>query len=151
MVCGDMFDAMKVMHSGKVVDQVIDASYTILGQSQQIAGSVDEMKALQLTAPEQALFADAAITLRYDDPTKTAPVTATQVLAARRHEDAGNGLWQVFNRTQESLVRGGIDGTAANGRRAKTRRVEGIDQGTKLNRALWMLAEGMKKLKGGAA
>ena len=105
------------------------------------------MKAVQLSAPEQNLFAETAITLRYDTEEKSAPVTAAQVLQPRRDGDGGNGLWEVFNRTQEALVRGGVDGTAARGRRAKTRGVTGIDENTKINRALWALAEGMKALK----
>ena len=150
MVCGEMFGEVRVQHSGNVVDRVIEASYEVLGQSQKIAGSVDEMKALQLTAPEQNLFAETAITLRYDTEEKAAPITPSQVLQPRRREDAGNGLWEVFNRTQEALVRGGLNGTAAKGRRAKTRGVTGIEENTKINRALWALAEGMKALKGAA-
>jgi len=33
------------------------------------------------------------------------------------------------------------------GRRQRTRPVQGIDQNLRLNRALWMLAEGMRQLK----
>jgi hypothetical protein len=149
MVCGEMFGEVRVQHSGDVVDRVIEASYEVLGQSKQIAGSVDEMKAVQLTVPEQELFAATALTLRYDAE-KPAPVTVDQVLTPRRAEDAGADIWRTFNRVQEGVVRGGLSGTSAKGRRAQTRQVEGIDQNTKLNRALWMLAEGMKKLKGAA-
>jgi len=38
--------------------------------------------------------------------------------------------------------------TPAAGARTKTREVKGIDQNIKLNRALWTLAEEMRKLKG---
>jgi hypothetical protein len=48
---------------------------------------------------------------------------------------------------QENLVRGGLHGRAANGRAVKTREVRGIDQNIKLNRALWVLAEEMRRLK----
>ena len=35
----------------------------------------------------------------------------------------------------------------ANGRRNRTRAIQGIDQNVKVNRALWILAEEMKRLK----
>jgi hypothetical protein len=38
-------------------------------------------------------------------------------------------------------------GRATNGRRQRTRPVQGIDQNVRLNRALWLLADGMRRLK----
>jgi hypothetical protein len=40
-----------------------------------------------------------------------------------------------------------LHGRTATGRRHSTRPIQGIDQNVKINRALWMLAEGMKRLK----
>ncbi|NRE31720.1 DUF932 domain-containing protein [Burkholderia pseudomallei] len=56
-------------------------------------------------------------------------------------------LWSVFNRTQENLIKGGLSARAANGRRQTTRPVQGIDNGIRLNRALWLLADGLRQLK----
>lgn len=56
-------------------------------------------------------------------------------------------LWSVFNRTQENLLRGGLPGRSASGRRQRTRPVQGIDNDICLNRALWMLADGLRQLK----
>jgi hypothetical protein len=39
-------------------------------------------------------------------------------------------------------------GRAANGKRANTRAVKGIDSDVKLNRALWVMAENMLSLLG---
>ncbi|MFM9755269.1 DUF932 domain-containing protein, partial [Streptomyces turgidiscabies] len=61
--------------------------------------------------------------------------------------DRKNDLWAVFNRVQENLVKGGLNGRTANGRNQRTRPVQGIDQNLRLNRALWLLAEGMRQLK----
>ena len=36
---------------------------------------------------------------------------------------------------------------SANGRRQQTRPVQGIDSDVRLNRALWMLADGLRQLK----
>jgi len=93
------------------------------------------------------VFARAALTLKYDDPDKPAPITESQLLASRRFDDNRPDLWSAFNRVQENLVQGGLLGRAANGRRQRTRPVQGIDQNVRLNRALWLLADGMQRLK----
>ena len=45
------------------------------------------------------------------------------------------------------LTRGGLPGRTVQGRRMRTREVAGIDRNVALNRALWVLAEEMRKLK----
>jgi len=47
---------------------------------------------------------------------------------------------------QENSLQGGLPGRSAQGRRIRTREVASIDRGVGLNRALWVLAEEMKKL-----
>ena len=55
------------------------------------------------------------------------PITESQILLPRRHDDSRRDLWSVFNRTQENLIKGGLSARAANGRRQTTRPVQGID------------------------
>ena len=47
---------------------------------------------------------------------------------------------------QENSLRGGLPGRTQ-GRRNRTREVASIDRGVSLNRALWVLAEEMRKLE----
>ena len=56
-------------------------------------------------------------------------------------------LWTTFNRVQENLTRGGLQGRSAAVRRQSTRPIHGINQNVKINRAPWMLAEDMRQLK----
>lgn len=44
-------------------------------------------------------------------------------------------------------MRGGLPGRGTNGQRMTTRPVQSIDRNVSLNRALWVLAEEMRKLK----
>ncbi len=71
----------------------------------------------------------------------------SQLLMPRRRDDDRPDLWSAYNRVQENLTQGGLHGRTATGRRHSTRPIQGIDQNVKINRALWMLAEGMKRLK----
>jgi hypothetical protein len=147
LVCGDTVADVRVPHKGDVAGQVIEGAYEVLHGFDRAQASRDAMRAITLDEGEAEVFARAALTLKYDDPDKPAPITESQLLASRRFDDHGPDLWSVFNRTQENLVRGGLLGRAANGRRQRTRPVQGIDQNVRLNRALWLLADGMQRLK----
>ena len=147
MVCGDMQSDIRVRHSGNIVDNVIEGAFRVLEGFELVDGQKDGMKALTLNRDEQMAFARASLALRYDTEVAPAPITEDQLLHVRRNVDAVDDLWTTFNRVQENVIRGGLSGRSANFKRITTRAVEGIDQGIKLNRALWVLAEEMRKLK----
>ena len=148
LVCGDTLADVRVPHKGDVTGHVIEGAYEVLRDFDRVRDSRESMRAITLDEREANVFAQAALTLKYDNPDKPAPVTEAQILLPRRVEDRQDDLWSVFNRTQENLIKGGLHGRNASGRSQKTRPVQGIDQNIRLNRALWVLAEGMQKLKG---
>ncbi|MGK0129858.1 DUF932 domain-containing protein [Pseudomonas aeruginosa] len=147
LVCGDTVADVRVPHKGDVAGQVIEGAYEVLHGFEQAQQSREAMRAVTLDGGEAEVFARAALALKYDDPDKPAPITERQVLAPRRLDDNRADLWSVFNRTQENLIRGGLHGRGGNGRRQRTRPVQGIDQDLRLNRALWLLADGLRQLK----
>ncbi|MGU7208760.1 DUF932 domain-containing protein, partial [Salmonella enterica subsp. enterica serovar Corvallis] len=61
-------------------------------------------------------------------------------------QDESGDLWTVYNRIQESLIKGGLGGHSAQGKRSRTRAVQGIDGDLKLNRALWVMAEELQQV-----
>jgi hypothetical protein len=152
MVPDGVCQTVKVQHSGKILDKVTEGAFEVLDGLTRVVESRDTMRALTLNDGEQKAFAHAAALLRFDpEEGEALPVTPDQVNRARRMDDRGADLWTTFNRVQENVVRGGLRGQTvdANGRRQvrRTREVTGIDQDVKLNRALWTLAEEMRKLK----
>lgn len=147
LVCGDTVADVRVPHKGNVAGHVIEGAYQVLSGFEQVTESRDLMRDITLDDGESEVFARAALALKYDDPSKPAPITESQILMPRRFDDRRPDLWSVFNRTQENLTKGGLHGRAANGRRQSTRPVQGIDQNIRLNRALWLLADGMRALK----
>ncbi|MFN9473956.1 DUF932 domain-containing protein [Acidovorax sp.] len=147
LVCGDTVADVRVPHKGDVAGHVIEGAYQVLGGFDQARESRESMQAITLDTGEAEVFARAALALKYDDATKPAPVTESQILMPRRSDDSRPDLWTVFNRTQENLTKGGLAGRSANGRRQQTRPVQGIDSDIRLNRALWLLADGMRQLK----
>lgn len=147
LVVGDAVADHRLRHSGDIVGEVIDGAFKVLDGFETATAQRDAMQALTLNDGEQTAFARAALALKYDEGEGAAPVTERQVLSPRRFEDNRSDMWSVFNRTQENLVKGGLRGRNAAGRTTTTRPVNGIDQSVKLNRALWVLGEEMRRLK----
>ena len=148
--------ARSVAHKGNVVDNVIDASFEVLGESRRSLEAADAWSGLSLSRDERQVFAESAHLLRFGDSegeTDTA-IRPEQMLQVRRSEDRGTDLWSTFNVAQENAIRGGLTamGRDANGRRrlTRTREVRAIDQDVKLNKALWHLSERMAALKSGS-
>ncbi|MDA7418118.1 DUF932 domain-containing protein [Xenophilus arseniciresistens] len=147
LVCGDTVADVRVPHKGDVAGHVIEGAYQVLDGFERAQASRESMQVITLDDGESKVFARAALALKYDDPAKPAPISESQILMPRRFDDRRPDLWSVFNRTQENLTKGGLSGRAANGRRQQTRPVQGIDSDIRLNRALWLLADGMRQLK----
>src|SRR5581483_3795751 len=143
LVCDGEFDSISVPHTGNIRDRVIEGSFTVIDEARKAGERVADWQAVHLTPPEQEIFANAALQLRFEGAARI-PTTAAAVLQPRRREDAGVDLWSTFNRVQENVVKGGQRYRGANGRRMTTRAVKGIDGNTTLNRALWRLADEMK-------
>jgi hypothetical protein len=145
LVVGDVYNDIRIPHKGRIQDEVIEGAFRMLDDFDAVDASADSLK-----PEEQRAFATAALALRYGDREEgalPAPVTAEQLIEARRPEDFGPSLWTTFQRVQENALKGGQPGRGAKGRRLHTRPVGSIDRSVSLNRALWVLAEEMRKLK----
>ena len=130
-----------VPHRGDATaDKVIEASYTVMEETIKRIDWVDRLKKIHLTYEEMVDFANEARKLRFEDHIQMS--SPTQLLLPRRNEDRDNTLWNVFNRAQENLIRGGL--TVYNPhnrqrRRAHSREITGIDDNIRINSELWNL------------
>jgi len=149
LIVGQQIADIRIPHKGDIQGRVIEGAFTVLKEFDHVTESIESMKAEALSHDEQLGFGRAALELRYDEG--KAPIEAHRAIEARRRVDAGNDLWSTFNRVQENLTRGGQTAYSAERRQnVTTRAIGGIDQGVKLNRALWVLAEKMKELRAAA-
>lgn len=149
LVCGDLFDYVKVGHTRSAPEKVIDAAFTVIKDFPRVIDDANGLASIELSGQEQLAFADAARQLRWDGE---APVEPARLLRPRREEDRLADLWTTMNRVQENVIQGGIAYTNTNaetGRvsRRHTGEVRAIDQTRQLNRALWTLADHMANLK----
>ncbi len=150
LVVGTVSNDIRIPHKGNVQHDVIEGAFRVLDDFEAVDASTAAMKALELRPAEEQAFATAALTLRFGDRGEgqpPAPITADQLRTARRPEDLGHNLWTTFQRVQENVMRGGLPATSPQGRRTHTRGVGSIDGSVGLNRALWVLAEEMRRLK----
>lgn len=143
LVCGQSFGQVRVPHRGDVVEKVIEGAYEVLGVFDRVEEKREAMASLLLPPPAQQAFAKAALNYRFGEDHH--PVTESQALSARRWQDEKSDLWSVYNRLQENLSKGGLSGRSAQGKRSRTRAVNGIDGDLKLNRALWVMAEELQQ------
>lgn len=153
VVAESSFDSAHIRHNSYDATKVIDICAETVKKAPQITGSIEDMKAVELTHQEQLIFANAAKTLRFEKPQE---IETERILLPNRSADRGNDLWKIFNRTQENLVKGNVrydrrDETGRYKGQGHTREVKSIDGGMKLNQALWMLADEMAKLKSSQA
>ncbi|BEA13116.1 hypothetical protein VEE26_36230 [Escherichia coli] len=138
-VCGQSLGEVRVPHRGNVVDRVIEGAYEVVGVFDRIEEKRDAMQSLILPPPARQALAQAALTYRYGDEHQ--PVTTADILTPRRREDYGKDLWSAYQTIQENMLKGGISGRSAKGKRIHTRAIHSIDTDIKLNRALWVMAE----------
>jgi Domain of unknown function (DUF932) len=139
-------NATKVYHKGNgTIESIIEASYTIVKETQEQGQLISEMKSVSLTPYEQHAFAQSAAMLRFEQEAIDAGIGDT-LLRVIRPEDNRADLWTTFNRVQEHLLAGGMP-VVNQGKVKKARAVNGIDGNVKLNTSLWALTKAMLGLK----
>ena len=138
LILGSMLKTVRVRHVGSnTLGKVIDGTYTVLNNLDNVADRVAAYQARQLTADEVRHFVETAQRIRLGDAfdKRAADNRLPMIDYARRHDDASNDLWSVFNRVQENIMR------PARGSRLRT--ISGIDNGIKINRQLFDAADAL--------
>lgn len=131
-------EGVRIVHRATLVGDVLRAAERVAGGFNEVAERVLRWQRLRLSAQEARQFAERALRLRWADG--VAPIPATDLLAVRRTADAGEDLWRVFNRAQENLLRAGMRGRNAAGRRMTVRPIRSVQRDVGINSGLWDLA-----------
>lgn len=133
------FASIRIRHKGFAKEKVFAAIEEITKQIPMVLDYVERMRSVNLTQEQQVQFARNAAELRWKD--KHVPVNPAELLHIRRPEDAGDSVWHVYNRVQENLIRGGMEGLSATNRPRRVRSVNALDLDYNINRGLWEMAE----------
>jgi hypothetical protein len=147
MVVGDKMAEYSHRHVGFSPEKFIESAGLVGKKIEKTAAVIEDWRTIQLDKNEKGVFASTVHDLVYEEPKKS-PIRPDQLLTQRRFEDKESpDLWTTFNTIQENVIRGGLPGINAKGKRIKTRPVKALDKDRKLNQALWALTEKMAALK----
>ena len=151
MICGGR-ENLRIRHMGHSMEEVLSAIRGVAETFSESYAKVDAFKTKFLSDGEIRDFGRKANEIRVDIGLR--PVDDPLALVApRRAEDSGNDLWSVFNRTQENLMKGGLELTKnaekfrmegdrmVRTRNRQTRPIRNIIQNVGANTRLWTLAE----------
>ena len=105
------YGSARLVHKGysfKAVRKLVEQFEETMGE---VLTKITAMKKVELTKAQQIEFAKKAALLRftaksYNEDNIADVVDIDDLLNVERKEDAGNGLYEVFNRVQESIVQG---------------------------------------------
>ncbi len=150
LIVGEQFSRSVVRHIGYADDKVRTALTDVTQNFPKILAQREDYRQIDVTPSEAEVFAEAASNLRTNaDAQKINP---RSLLAVRHREQSAPTLWNTFNVVQENLIKGGVRQTNVETRSVRrSRPITNIREDVRLNAALWTLAEGMAKLKGGTA
>jgi hypothetical protein len=144
-------EQIRVTHRGYADEAMESALLSVIPGIEPVLQLTDEFKRLQLTEGERQAFAAAAIELRWNG--EEFAVDPQSVIRPRRSAERAPTLWNTYNVTQEAIIRGGVmqrdvrNSSKTYGRSTRSRKIGGLDENIRLNRALWRLTEEMAKLK----
>lgn len=144
---GDL-GGIRVKHGKQIVENILEGSLNLANEIPHISEQVDHLRSTLVSREEAELFARAALHIRYGNEwPEQSPIRSVDLLQARRRDDQESSLWKVFNRVQENLIKGGVQGRSANGRYVTTRPIKSVSEDVRLNRALWQLTNEFLHLK----
>lgn len=144
LVFGDTTTDIRIRHKGtNIIEQAIEGAYASLKTLEIIAEQRKAMQAITLSKEAQMQFASNVLNFRYNGMNQ--PIKPEQLLTIRRPEDDQNDVWTTFNKIEEHIIRGGLQGVTANNRRTRTRQITNISRTIELERGMWNIATEMMK------
>lgn len=123
-----------------------EAQASILKTSEQVSTLIKQIgsyKKVFLANEKKRDFAEVALKIKFRN--RMPSISANQLLESRREGDRRNDLWTVFNVIQENLMKGGLEGVTASGRRVRTRGIKNINENLRINKSLWEVTEKIRR------
>lgn len=125
----------RTRHVDVTETRVVGEATKVIEAARESARRIELFMSKVLTPLDARSFATQAKEIR------SVNVTEDELLSVRRDEDKDLTLWNVFNRVQENLIRGGVRGLSPNGRNIRTLGIKAMGSTVKTNLKLWELAE----------
>ena len=139
------YGSARLVHKGYSFEAVQELVKQFEETVDEVLTKITAMKKVQLTKEQQIEFAKQAALLRfksksYNEDNIDKVVNIDDLLNVDRKEDAGNGLYEVFNRVQESLINGKYHYLGTKEKPRKARPIKNFKQNIEVNSKLSELA-----------
>lgn len=134
------FETIRIKHMGFKTLYLNEGIEQVMDQLPKLWSFVELMGSMNLSERQRKSFALAAHSM-LGQPELTDPLS---LLHARRPQDAGDSLWNIFNRSQENMIRGGLPLRSGQRTRAIRSGVEDL----RLNKGVWQIASDFAELVG---
>ena len=143
----DVTASLTVTHRGAdLTDRIIEAAFTLIDAAHKESSIASEWQSIPMPYFRQLELAERARSLRYkpvaqDSAPDLWPIEAGDLLTCRHFEQRADNLFNVFNRIQEALIRGGMPSLSNNGKTRRARPIKAIEQDISINQDLFALAK----------
>ena len=130
------FTSFRVLHNDKNIHQLIIDGTNLVRELTEttVLPQVEKMMALELSPTQERDFANACTVLKFGTLRES---EAPMLLECRRTEDAGRSMWNVLNRIQENVVKGGYATHDTAGRNITARGIQSVAKDYDFNVKLW--------------
>jgi len=141
LISGETLIQEAAKHINQTQEAININAHEMTAKAERIISFVDRFKSVTLDEIRQREYAEAVMAFLYGrdkDGKVKASLTYDQLLETRRTEQSEPTLWNVLNRVQENVVRGGLRGKSFNtGRAVVTQGITAIDRTVDVNEFLW--------------
>ena len=139
------YGTSRLVHKGYSFESIQRLVNNFVATIDETLARITDMKKVELNRDQQMEFAKQAALLRfteksYNEENIDKVLDLDDLLNVERAEDAGNGLWEVYNRVQESLVQGKYQYLGGNKKFRKARPIKNFKQSIHVNKKLSELA-----------
>jgi len=118
--------SVRLVHSGLNLDNVFTAARSLVDRAPQVAETIERWSGTQLDHDLALQMSSRMARARWGER-----FVEADLLSPRRGEDTRSDLWTVFNRAQESVIRGGMDVTLTGNRRNEVGEITGTYESTR--------------------
>ena len=139
------YGTSRLVHKGYSFDSIQKLVNDFVATIDETLTKITAMKEVELNKEQQIEFAKLAALLRftekaYNEENISKVVDLDDLLSIDRKEDDGDGLWEVYNRVQESIVQGSFHYIGGNKKSRKARPIKNFKQSIHVNQKLSELA-----------
>ena len=135
------FEDVKMRHMGYTFEDLQVLIKEMVEKLPLTVESMNKMKEVELEGEQIINLAKSLLDIRVKNTNNTYDVSAIdEILECQRKEDEGNGLWEIFNRTQENIMNGNFHYKTRSGKVRQARIIKNFKQDLDLNRKMFAKA-----------